>query len=144
MNTLFLQRRRASPIIRLLSLALVLLTASPIAVANAASPFRLETIVGAFEQMRSTLGFDVSRPLQWGHFFVASSSEPLRTIRSRLEASGYIYVEEHRDEKGNHWLQMAKIEVHTPESLHKRNQDLYAFASQFKGVVYDGWDVTRR
>jgi hypothetical protein len=114
------------------------------AVAQAPSPFRYEQVLGAFERMRTTPGFDVSRSLQWGFFFVSSSRETLSSIRSELEAKGYSYVEEHRGKDGSHWLQLAKIEIHSPESLHKRNQELFAFAAAHQGVTYDGWDVSRR
>ena len=123
-------------------LALALLVS--VSFAQGPSPFRLDKVVGAFEQMRSTPGFDVSRPLQWGYFFVAPTQEPLAAIRSALEPNGYVYVESHVDPKGKHWLQLARVEVHTPESLHKRNQELFLFAPNFGGATYDGWDVTRR
>lgn len=115
------------------------------AMAQGPTPFQFEKIAGAFEQMRNTPGFDVSKPLQWGFFFFfARSPEALAPVRSKLEASGYAYVEEHRGKDGSHWLQLAMIEIHTPESLHKRNQELYSFASSQPGVTYDGWDVSRR
>jgi hypothetical protein len=112
--------------------------------AQSDSPFRSEKVVGAFEQMRSTPGFDTTKPLQWGFFFISSSREPLLKISKQLQSEGYQYVEEHQDKNGKFWLQLAKIEIHTPESLHRRNGELFNFAKGFSGVVYDGWDVTRQ
>jgi hypothetical protein len=119
-------------------------TGANLASAQGPSPFQLEKILGAFEQMRATPGFDVSKPLQWGFFFISSSREAFASVRSTLEERGYAYVEEHRAKDGNYWLQLSRLEIHTPQSLHKRNQELYSFALEFRGVTYDGWDVTRR
>jgi hypothetical protein len=114
------------------------------AMAQGPTPFKFEKIVGAFEQMRNAPGFDVTKPLQWGFFFVARSPEALAPVRSKLEGLGYAYIEEHRGKDGSYWLQLAKVEIHSPESLHQRNQELYSFASNQPGVTYDGWDVSRR
>lgn len=113
------------------------------AFAQTDSPFRLEKVVAAFEQMLATPGFDTSKPLQWGFFFISSTSTELQNVRKELEKRGYIYVSEHQDENKHYWLELAKIEIHTPDSLHKRNLELFSFAKNFKGVTYDGWDVTR-
>ena len=111
--------------------------------AQSDSPFRIEKVLGAFEQMRNAPGFDIRKPLQWGFFFVSADRTSLQTVRSDLSKEGYQFIGERQDESGRFWLELAKIEVHTAESLHKRNTELFARAKKYKGVVYDGWDVTR-
>ena len=39
------------------------------------------------------------------------------------------------------WLHVEKTEVHTPDSLHERNQALYRFAEEHGLDGYDGMDV---
>ena len=129
---------------RFLATVLSVLGFFSMAHAQSDSPFQLEKIVGAFEEMKSSPGFDTSKPLQWGFFFISPSKEALSKINKQLQSEGYQYVEEYQDENGNFWLQLAKIEIHTPESLHKRNGVLFSFAKRFSGVSYDGWDVTPR
>ncbi len=115
-----------------------------VAHAQSDSPFDYEKVAGAFEQMKATPGFDTSKPLQWGFFFISTKRAPLLEIGKILQSSGYQYVEEHQDENGKFWLQLAKIEVHTSKSLHIRNGELLLFTKKYPGVVYDGWDVTRQ
>jgi len=128
---------------RVIASLLGLLGIADVAIAQGDSPFRFEKVQAAFEQMRKTPGFDVTRPLQWGFFFVSPDRQALQPIRSDLIREGYQFVGERKDESGAFWLELARLEVHTPESLHKRNTELFALARKYKGVTYDGWDVTR-
>jgi Regulator of ribonuclease activity B len=107
------------------------------------SPFKLEKVVDAFEQMKKAPGFDSSGPLQWSYFFISAMRSPLSEISNKLEANGYQYIKEYRGDDGKFWLHVAKTEIHTPKSLHQRNGELFQFAKRYSGVVYDGWDVTR-
>jgi len=38
------------------------------------------------------------------------------------------------------WLHVEKVETHSPDTLHKRNQEFYQIADEY-GVHYDGMDV---
>jgi hypothetical protein len=114
------------------------------ALAQTDSPFKLERLQSVFERMRSNPSFDVSKPIQWGFFFRAATKEHFVQMRKELESQGYIYVEEHQDRSSQHWLQLSKIEIHNPDSLHALNNELFIYAKKFSGVIYDGWDVTRQ
>jgi hypothetical protein len=129
--------------VRAIAALLALLGISGLATAQGDSPFRIESVLSAFEQMRRTPGFDTAKPLQWGFFFVSSDRVPLQAVRTDLSDDGYRFVSERQDDKGRYWLELAKVEVHTPDTLHKRNNELFAWAKRDKGVIYDGWDVTR-
>jgi hypothetical protein len=128
---------------RVLTALVALFVISGSVVAQTDSPFRIEKVRGAFEQMRNTPGFDTSKPLQWGFFFNSADRTSLQTVRSDMSREGYQFVSERQDENGRFWLELAKVEVHTPESLHTRNTELFERAKKYKEVVYDGWDVTR-
>ena len=60
---------------------------------------------------------------------------------------GYRFVEiflsekEDPDEPDLWWLHVEKIEIHSSDSLHERNQLLYEFADEHGLESYDGMDV---
>jgi len=120
----------------------------------------LEDLKDMFEDIRSDSNWDVERPMLWGYFFIDSSPEKLERAAKELEQLGYRYVDiylpdddeddvdEDRqdDDEGEggaeHWfLHVEKEEIHTPESLHERNRQLYAFAEKHGLADYDGMDV---
>ena len=88
--------------------SLILLSFFLSANAQPDSPFKLERLQSVFEKMRSTPGFDVSMPMQWGFFFRAPTRDYFSQIRKELEAQGYVYVEEHQDKSNQQWLQLTK------------------------------------
>jgi len=116
---------------RAIAALLALLGVTGSATAQGDSPFRIEKVQGAFEQMRKTSGFDITKPLQWGFFFVSADRTSLQPVRSDLTREGYQFIGERQDEKGTFWLELARLEIHTPESLHKRNTELFARAKKY-------------
>jgi hypothetical protein len=128
---------------RFLAALLSVLGIASCAVAKSESPFKYENVVVAFESMRSTPSFDLSKPLTWGFFFTSNEPGLLQPVRSQLASDGYLFVRQSKDEDGLWWLEVSRTEVHSPESLHARNTELFAYASTLEGVAYDGWDVTR-
>ena len=64
-----------------------------------------------------------------------------------LQAQGYRVIALYLEDKDNRkdldlwWLHVEKTEVHTPDSLHERNQALYRFAEEHGLDAYDGMDV---
>jgi hypothetical protein len=73
----------------------------------------------------------------------AEPPEPLVAVRDPLEKQGYSFVETHVDRAGTHWLQLARSEVHSADSMVERSRWLLSFVRAHAGVVYDGWDITR-
>ena len=106
-----------------------------------------ESLVEMFENISNNTDWDISSPLLWGYFFTDSTSEKLQKSIPDLEAKGYKFVEiflsdkENSDEPDLWWLHVEKIEIHTPESLFNRNQELYQFAAEHHLESYDGMDV---
>jgi hypothetical protein len=100
-----------------------------------------------FEGMAKETDWNVAGPLLWGYFFTDAIPDRLRQVAPLLEAQGYRVVDLYlsdKDEAGEAdewWLHVEKVEAHTPESLHARNQSLYAFATEHGLGSYDGMDV---
>lgn len=105
--------------------------------------FQLAGTQSLFERIQLTPGFDLTKPAMFGYFFISKFSKRLASVREMLEAEGYTFVETHLDKTGRTWLQMAKSEVHSAESMVQKNGRLQSIANKFENVEYDGWDVTR-
>jgi hypothetical protein len=126
----------------LLLIGLALATSS---LAQTASPISRAQLQSMFDSMRRDAPWNVDGPLLWGYFFTNRTPEPLRKAASQLESLGYRVVDiaERPDAAAaaRWWLHVEKVEVHSVDSLHARNQELYAFASKMKLTSYDGMDV---
>lgn len=95
-----------------------------------------------FENMRTEAGWDTDQELLWGYFFTDPKPESLRPLQARLEAMGYRFVDLYpTDDHSTHFLHVERIEVHSPLSLDRRNQELNALADEFGVESYDGMDV---
>jgi hypothetical protein len=94
-----------------------------------------------FARMASE-GLDVSVPLQWGYFLFHSVPEPLAELSLEMQQFGYSYESLHQTDDGEWVLQLAKTEIHTPESLHRRNVKFNELAESRGIDLYDGWDVS--
>lgn len=83
----------------------------------------------------------------WGYFFTNPSRGPLDLAAQDLSRSGYRVVEIYLSEKEDAsdpdlWsLHVERIEMHTIDSLLKRNAKLTAFAKKHNLLSYDGMDV---
>jgi hypothetical protein len=104
------------------------------------------TLQAMFDNIEAKTDWDMSEPMLWGYFFTDSSREKLEVAAAELEQSGYRYVDmfEPDIEEGEErylFLHVEKEEVHTPESLHRRNGELYVFAESRGLRSYDGMDV---
>ena len=87
-------------------------------------------------------GLDVSLPLRWGYFFFHEAPEPLGELSLEMEQFGYSCESLHEADDGQWVLQLCKTEVHTPESLHRRNGKFNELAASREVDLYDGWDVS--
>ncbi len=103
---------------------------------------RLDKVQEMFGRMRND-GLDTSAPLQWGYFFVNKSSDILDELAAQLKEFDYRKESLHQSEDGTWVLQLSKIETHTPESLHARNEKFNSLVKDWDIDLYDGWDVGR-
>jgi hypothetical protein len=103
---------------------------------------RLDTVQEMFERMRGD-GLDTAAPLQWGYFFVNESPSVLEELGVKFEEFGYRNESLHQSDDGAWVLQLSKIETHTAESLHARNEKFNALVDDWGIDLYDGWDAGR-
>ncbi len=101
-----------------------------------------ENIKQLFDKMQSA-GWNMEQALAWGYFFKHHTIEPLQEIASELEQQGYEVVDINQSYPDNmYWLQLEKIEQHSIDSLHQRNQLFYQLADKRHIDKYDGMDVS--
>lgn len=106
-----------------------------------------EQLVEMFDNMARETPWDLRKPLVWGYFFTHHARHALEAVVPLLQDQGYrviaLYLEdkENRNDPDLWWLHVEKTEVHTPDSLHERNQALYRFAREHGLDAYDGMDV---
>lgn len=106
-----------------------------------------DQLLEMFAGMRKDTSWDLSAPLLWGYFFIHGSADRLHEVAPLLEAQGYRIVDiyqsepDDKDDPDLWWLHVEKAEVHTPDTLDARNQQLYAFADAHGLDAYDGMDV---
>jgi len=82
---------------------------------------------------------------RWSFFFVDEDGDALEPVAQHMESLGYTVVditEPDDDEDPFFYLQVDKVEQHTPASLQARVMELYAIAEQFGIADYDGMNVT--
>ena len=103
---------------------------------------RLDTVQEMFSRMHGD-GLDTSTPLQWGYFFVNSAPALLEELAVQFEEFGYRKESLHQSDDGAWVLQLSKVETHTAESLHARNEKFNALVDDWGIDLYDGWDVGR-
>lgn len=106
-----------------------------------------EQLVEMFENIERDTSWDLSQPLLWGYFFADADQTKLERVAPLLKKQGYRFVDiylsdkEEPEEPDLWWLHVEKVEVHTADTLHERNQQLYAFADEHGLDSYDGMDV---
>lgn len=96
-----------------------------------------------YEAGRST--WKIDEECRGSYFFVDGDRAKLLPIAEHLRFADYEFVgtldPDESDENPVFYLRLDRIEIHSPESLHKRNQLLYDIAAQFGVLSYDGFDV---
>lgn len=89
-------------------------------------------------------GFDSNFPLKWGFYFVDQSKDKLESVYDELKEKGYKQEGICKINGESKWtLHASKIDILTPEKLHKRNQAFNNLADYCEIELYDGWDVEK-
>ena len=107
----------------------------------------LEALEEIFNKISESTPWDMNKPMLWGYFFTHSERELLEKAKDNLIALGYrfvdIYLADKQDlnEADVWWLHIEKEELHTPETLFKRNGDFRDLAACLGLNSYDGMDV---
>jgi len=100
-------------------------------------------LIEMFESIAEQTDWDMSEEMLWGYFFTDDDTEKLEALSERLSEMGYHFVDiASGDEVDDPFtLHVEKIEVHTPDTLDKRNAELAALAAEMGLSSYDGMDV---
>jgi len=107
---------------------------------------QIESLEFSFAEMRDA-GWDPDGNLLWGYFFVDADVSKLRVLGEHLESLGYRFVDigelenESKEPSGKYMLHVERVEIHSPNTLAKRNVALSQLASQCDVGAYDGWDA---
>jgi regulator of RNase E activity RraB len=99
-----------------------------------------------FASIRATTDWPIDGDMLWTYFFADTDREKLERASRELEKSGYRVVgieapTDDDDDRETLYLQVERIETHTPETLDRRNTELYALARAFGLATYDGVEV---
>lgn len=100
----------------------------------------LENLVSIFQQIEGE-GWKTNSELKWGYFFFDKTREKLLDGFKEIEEKGYVMETLFENDDSDWVMQISKIEIHTPESLHNRNQAMNRLAEHCNIELYDGWDV---
>ncbi|MYN18443.1 ribonuclease E inhibitor RraB [Rugamonas sp. FT107W] len=105
-----------------------------------------EDMVELFADMKQNAPWDSSKPLLWGYFFADPTKSKLEGASAQLKAKGYQVVgiydsKPEAETPALWWLHVEKVEKHTADTLHARNQEFYKFAEEHQLESYDGMDV---
>lgn len=104
-------------------------------------------LVDMFRDMEQKSHWDLSKDMLWGYFFTDVSKSKLEAVAPLLAAKGYRVVDLYLSDKESPededlwWLDIEKIETHSPDSLDQCNQEFYHFADEHGLDSYDGMDV---
>ncbi len=95
-----------------------------------------------FANMRREAPWNMDGDLLWGYFFTDPDPKKLQPVAERLSTAGYRIVKVYLTDDGStHFLHVERVETHSAKSLHARNAEFYALASEFGIESYDGMDV---
>jgi hypothetical protein len=93
-----------------------------------------------FAELRSHA--DVAVPLPWEYSFSDADSHRLEALSLALVEQGYRILALQRSAPGaSARLSVAKLELHSPMTLQRRNRELLALARRHGVAVYDGVDL---
>ncbi len=105
----------------------------------------LDSLEEMFANIKAKTQWNTEGDLLWGYFFTDHNPKHFESLRKHLERNGYRYVDILEPEGGNddaaYSLHVERVENHTPQSLYKRNLELYRLAEQYGVEAYDGMDV---
>ena len=100
-------------------------------------------LIEIFQAIADQTDWDMSNEMLWGYFFTDDSEEKLTVFSERLTGMGYHFVEISEGDETDDplTLHVEKIEIHSPDTLDVRNQELAALAEEMGLSSYDGMDV---
>ena len=99
----------------------------------------LESIKNIFSKMQED-GWNISKELKWGFFFVSHKEDRLKQIYEELKDREYLLESIYQADDEKWVLQASKTEILAPEKLHRRNISFNELAEHYDSI-YDRWVV---
>ena len=100
-----------------------------------------------FDSISNQSDWNMNGDMLWGYFFTHHEPSKLEQAKPKLTEKGFTFVDIYLSDKEDepqpdmYWLHVEKVESHTPQTLDKRNDELYVFAYEFGLDSYDGMDI---
>lgn len=88
-------------------------------------------------------GFNLKNELKWSFFFINKTRSELEKVYDEMKEKNYRIEKLEEVDTGEWVLQVSKMDVLTPEKLHKRNIAFNDLADYCNIDLYDGWDVSK-
>jgi len=108
---------------------------------------QLEGIEKIFDDAKREDGWNLNEEMLYSFYFVDENVDKLEKLGLKLEEDDYDFVdvfelgdEETDESTGEYLLHIDKVEIHTPESLAKRNVEFAKLAEDYELKTYDGWE----
>lgn len=101
----------------------------------------MQSDLGRLESIFKEMVFDTQSPLQWSFYFVDNNKSHLEKVYDEMKDHDYKIEKLEKNDNEEWTLQVSKVDVLTPEKLHKRNIAFNELAEYCNVTLYDGWDV---
>ena len=108
---------------------------------------QIEGIKKIFDDAKQEDGWNLNGEMLYSFYFVDENVDKLEKLGLKLEEDDYDFVdvfelgdEETDESTGEYLLHIDKVEIHTPESLAKRNVEFAKLAEDYELKTYDGWE----
>lgn len=108
---------------------------------------QLEGVREIFAAAEKEDGWNLQEKMLFSYYFIDESVEKLEKLGNKLEADGFEFIdvfelgdEQTEESTGEYLLQIDKIEIHTPESLARRNVEFQKLADDYEIASFDGWE----
>ena len=108
---------------------------------------QIDGIKEIFAAAKSEDNWNLDEEMLYSYYFVDTNVDKLEKLGIFLEKEGYDFLdvfelgdEETDKSTGEYLLHIDKVEIHTPESLARRNVEFQKLADEYEIQTYDGWE----
>jgi len=108
---------------------------------------QIEGIKEIFDTAKNEDNWDLEGEMLYSYYFVDTDADKLEELGIELEEKGYEFLgifelgeEDSEEPTGEFLLHIDKVEIHTPETLAKRNVEFSKLAEEKEIDSYDGWE----
>lgn len=104
--------------------------------------FSLNKFITTFDKMQHEAGWDITKKLYWGFYFLDKDYKKLESFGILLKEHGYRVIEM-REIEGErlYLLHLEQVAIHTPQSFFDTCVNLATIAETHHIEIFDGWDV---